>query len=238
MKQETITAAAAARRELETRIGHAFARPELLDLALTHSSWANEAGGDHNERLEFLGDAVLELCVSAWLYHRFPGVREGQLTRLRSGLVSTASLAERARHIGLDGLLRLGRGEEEQGGRRRDTVLSDALEAVLAAVYEDGGFAAARGAVERIFDGRWPQGVPAVSVKDCKTLLQEATQRLFGQTPAYVRAGSSGPEHAKVFEVVLTLPDGAEFRASGPSCRKAEQEAARRALAALGCAGC
>ena len=126
-----------ARAVLEERLGHVFARPELLDLALTHSSWANECDGGqrHNERQEFLGDAVLELCVSWELFRRFPDAREGELTKLRARLVSTVSLAERAREFGLDGLLKLGRGEERQGGRGRDSVLSDVLEAVLAAVY-------------------------------------------------------------------------------------------------------
>ena len=130
---------------VKKRLGHSFARRELLDLALTHSSWANEysCGQEHNERQEFLGDAVLELCVSWEIYKRFPSAREGELTKMRSNLVSAVSLAERARDLGLDVLLKLGRGEENQGGRKRDAVLSDALEAVLAAVYEDGGFAAA-----------------------------------------------------------------------------------------------
>ncbi|WP_288908413.1 ribonuclease III domain-containing protein, partial [uncultured Desulfovibrio sp.] len=131
-----------------TLLGHVFARPELLERALTHSSWANEygAGPEHNERQEFLGDAVLELCVSWELYRRFPDAREGQLTRLRARLVSTTSLAERARALGLDQCIKLGRGEESQGGRERDAVLSDALEAVLAAIYEDGGEGAAKAA--------------------------------------------------------------------------------------------
>ena len=139
-----------ARIALEEKLGHVFARPELLDLALTHSSWANEYSGGqhHNERQEFLGDAVLELCVSWELFRRFPEAREGELTKLRARLVSTVSLAERAREFGLDSLLKLGKGEERQGGRSRDSVLSDVLEAVLAAVYEDGGFTPRR--------RRWP----------------------------------------------------------------------------------
>lgn len=224
-----------AHAELARRLGHTFAHPELLRLALTHSSWANECGaGDaHNERLEFLGDAVLELCVSAELFRRFPKMREGELTRLRSRLVSTVGLAERARELGLDARLRLGKGEEQQGGRDRDAILSDALEAVLAAVYEDGGFAAAQGAVARIFEGHWPRGAGAPRVRDCKSRLQEATQHLFGRTPVYARESASGPEHAKCFQVRLTLPDGQGFAGQGTSCKKAEQDAAGRALAAL-----
>lgn len=227
------------RAVLEERLDHVFARPELLDLALTHSSWANECGGGqrHNERQEFLGDAVLELCVSWELFRRFPKAREGELTKLRARLVSTVSLAERARQLGLDGLLKLGRGEERQGGRDRDSVLSDVLEAVLAAVYEDGGFAAAQKAVARIFEQHWPQTAGQTQRKDCKTRLQEMAQQLFKDRPVYALLASRGPEHAKIFEVSLHLPDGREFMASGTSCKKAEQEAARLALLALEAAG-
>ena len=228
-----------ARAVLEERLGHVFARPELLDLALTHSSWANECDGGqrHNERQEFLGDAVLELCVSWELFRRFPDAREGELTKLRARLVSTVSLAERAREFGLDGLLKLGRGEERQGGRGRDSVLSDVLEAVLAAVYEDGGFAAAQKAVARIFEPHWPQAAGQPQRKDYKTRLQEVAQQLFKERPVYAQLASHCPEHAKIFEVSLHLPDGREFTASGTSCKKAEQEAARQALNALEPAG-
>ena len=221
--------------ELAGRLGHRFRRPELLMLALTHSSWANErgAGSAHNERLEFLGDAVLELCVSTELFQRFPEVREGELTRLRAHLVSTVGLAQRARELGLDAHLRLGRGEELQGGRARDAILSDALEAVLAAIYEDGGFAAAREAVARIFAGHWPAGAAAPQARDAKSRLQEATQHLFGTMPVYAQVATSGPEHAKHFQVRLTLPDGREFAGQGTSCKKAEQDAAACALEAL-----
>lgn len=219
---------------LAQRLGHAFARPELLERALTHSSWANERSRVvHNERQEFLGDAVVELCVSWELYQRFPTLREGDLTRLRARLVSTVGLAERARELGLDGLVRLGRGEELQGGRERDAILSDTLEAVLAAVYEDGGFAAAQKAVARIFAGHWPETARGPQQRDNKSRLQEATQHLYGQTPGYVLASASGPEHARVFAVTLHLPDGSVFSGQGTSCKKAEQAAAGDALASL-----
>jgi len=217
---------------LEPVLGYTFVKPELLDLALTHSSWANECGmgQNHNERLEFLGDAVLEICVSAQLYRRFPDAREGELTKMRAHLVSTVSLAERARKIGLDTMLKLGRGEESQGGRTRDGVLSDAFEAMLAAVYEDGGFDAAREAVARLFADRWPTAASKTMPKDYKTRLQEASQQQFGEAPLYTRLGSNGPEHAKVFEIGVKLPDGREFVATGSSCKKAEQNAAQQAL--------
>lgn len=231
-----ITAVPASRaRDLEAALGYVFVRPELLDLALTHSSWANECGEGqtHNERLEFLGDAVLELCVSTKLYRRFPDAREGELTKMRSHLVSTVSLAERARKVGLDRLLKLGRGEESQGGRTRDSVLSDAFEAVLAAVYADGGFDVAQRVVDRLFVDRWPERAEKAMPKDYKTRLQEVSQQRFGQPPMYTRLGSHGPEHSKVFEIALRLPDGTEFTASGSSCKKAEQSAALQALEML-----
>lgn len=229
------TRAPAGAEELAARLGHRFRRPELLELALTHSSWANErgAGGAHNERLEFLGDAVLELCVSTELFQRFPKEREGDLTRLRAHLVSTVGLAQRARELGLDAHIRLGKGEEQQGGRERDAILSDALEAVLAAVYEDGGFAAARDAVARIFAGHWPEATAVPQARDAKSRLQEATQHIFGKTPVYAQVATSGPEHAKHFQARLTLPDGRDFHGQGTSSRKAEQDAAARALEAL-----
>ncbi len=224
----------AALRRLEDALGYHFRNMQLLHLALTHSSWANErgVGQRHNERLEFLGDAVLELTVSKELFERFHDLREGELTRLRSRLVSTASLAERARELGIRELLLLGRGEEQQGGRQRDTVLSDAFEAVLAAVYEDGGFAAAQQCVGRIFAGLWPCGQHAPAHKDYKTRLQEVTQQRYRQRPVYRLVNSRGPEQAKVFDVAVMLPDGREIAASGASCKKAEQEAARLALLA------
>lgn len=218
--------------DLENTLGYTFGNPALLRTALTHSSWANENGGTaaHNERQEFLGDAVLELCVSWELFTRFSQAREGDLTRMRSRLVSTGALAELARELGLERSLLLGRGEESQGGRDRDTLLSDALEAVLAAVFEDGGHAAACRVVGHIFRNRWPQAVERTPGKDFKTRLQEATQRTHKDRPVYVLVGSHGPEHAKCFEVRLDLPDGTSFTASGPSLKRAEQEAARVAL--------
>ncbi|MBQ3059761.1 MAG: ribonuclease III [Desulfovibrio sp.] len=218
--------------QVEAILGYVFQQQLLLATALTHSSWANEQGqaGLHNERQEFLGDAVLELCVSWELYRRFPRIREGELTKLRSALVSTGSLARKARQLGLDAALRLGRGEEQQGGRSRDAVLSDALEAVLAAVFEDGGFKAAQHVVGRIFAGDWPQAVGKPLQKDHKTRLQELTLQRYRSRPVYDMLSCTGPEHARVFEVSLSLPDGSVFQAVGSSHKKAEQEAARLAL--------
>lgn len=141
---------------LQDRIGYRFKDESLLVLAVTHSSWANEhsAGNAHNERLEFLGDAVLEIAVSAQLFARFPDAREGELTRLRSSLVNEATLAVIARKLHLDDCLRLARGEENQGGRQRDSLLSDAMEAVFGGVFVDGGIEKARAVVERLYTDR------------------------------------------------------------------------------------
>jgi ribonuclease-3 len=219
----------------QRELGYVFRDAALLAEALTHSSFANEAddGGRHNERLEFLGDAVLSLCVSSELFARFPDVPEGDLTRLRSRLVNASFLAGLARDIGLDRHLRLGRGEENQGGRKRDALLGDAFEAVLGAVYEDGAFAAVRELVQRLFARHWPMTPDQELRKDFKTLLQEVIQQHYRELPAYTLHASRGPEHAKLFEVRLLLPDGQSFTAEGNSLKRAEQEAARNALLAL-----
>lgn len=218
---------------VEKILAYTFRQDNLLHMALTHSSWANENGTlNHNERQEFLGDAVLELCVSWELFSRFPAAREGDMTRLRSRLVSTTALAELARDMGLEQCLLLGKGEEIQGGRHRDTLLSDALEAVLGAVFEDGGFEAARQVVQHIFADRWPSTVAHTPHKDCKTRLQEIVQSTYKDRPLYVLLETRGPEHAKEFLVRLELPSGQVFTANGPSLKRAEQEAARMALQA------
>ena len=221
---------------LQDRIGYRFKDESLLVLAVTHSSWANEhsAGNAHNERLEFLGDAVLEIAVSAQLFARFPDAREGELTRLRSSLVNEATLAVIARKLHLDDCLRLARGEENQGGRQRDSLLSDAMEAVFGGVFVDGGIEKARAVVERLYTDLWPKNATKVRRKDFKTKLQEATQRISTGLPVYALEDSYGPEHAKIFSVRVDLPDGRQFRASGPGLKRAEQEAAHVALVALG----
>lgn len=221
---------------LQASLGYRFLDAATLELALTHSSWANEArlADSHNERLEFLGDAVLELAVSAQLFRLFPAAREGELTRSRSALVNTQSLAGIARRIDLADELKLGIGEERQGGRVRDAVLADALEAVLGAVYLDGGFMAAQKTIARLFADAWPDELLDLQARDNKTALQEACQHRWHENPRYVLEKSFGPDHARTFEVALRLPDGGQFRASGASCKKAEQAAAGLALEALG----
>ena len=205
-----------------------------MEAALTHSSHANEQEGDgDNERLEFLGDAVLELCISEEGYRRFPHAPEGQLTRIRSQLVKEKSLAAIARSLDLHRHILLGKGEELQGGRDRDALLADAFEALMGAVFLDGGFAAARKSILHIFGDKWPEAEMLPETKDYKSRLQEITQETHRERPQYVLAQSSGPEHSKVFAVEVVLPDGARFLAKGGSLKKAEQAAAALALATL-----
>lgn len=222
-------------QELQRTIHYHFRQVKLLEMALTHSSFANEQGGGipHNERLEFLGDAALELCISQELFVRFPDTREGELTRMRAKLVSQPSLAVLALETGLAGPLRLGKGEEGQGGRERPSLLSDAMEALLGAVFCDGGYAAVSEVVQTLFVGKWPAKEDEERAKDCKSLLQELTQRRYKERPVYTLANSHGPEHAKVFTVQVVLPDGRNFCSEGPSLKRAEQLVAGKALECL-----
>lgn len=222
-------------RDLQATIGHHFSNVRLLEQAMTHSSWANEQNGEveHNERLEFLGDAVLELCVSEKLFTNFDHAREGELTRIRSRIVSKTGLEQLARNLGLEQYLHLGKGEESQGGRDRAALLSDAFEAMLGAVFLDAGYAAASGVVLRLLDKDIAAHYMPSYSKDHKSRLQEITQKLFKSRPLYTLLGSSGPEHAKRFDVKVALADGRVFIAGGPSMKRAEQMAAEQAVAAL-----
>lgn len=216
-------------------IDYQFSQVKLLREALTHSSYANEreGAGSDNERLEFLGDAVLELCISEEAFRRYPEAHEGQMTRIRSGLVKEKSLADVARTLHLDTFLLLGRGEETQGGRERDSLLSDALEAVFGAVFLDGGYAAAKRLILAVFESCWPEDSNVRPSKDHKSRLQEITQRKLHSLPVYRLVGSHGPEHEKVFMVALELSDGRVFEGHGGSVKKAEQTAAARAIHTL-----
>jgi len=220
--------------DLQQSIHHRFAQVKLVRTALTHSSYANEQEGDgDNERLEFLGDAVLELCVSEEGYRRFPDAPEGQLTRIRSQMVKEKSLAAIARELGLHRHILLGKGEELQGGRDRDALLADAFEALMGAVFLDGGFEAARRTILHVFENRWPRPEMLPETKDYKSRLQEVAQERFRDRPVYMLAGTSGPEHEKIFMVDAVLPAGEVFRGISTSVKRAEQEAARLALEAL-----
>ena len=173
---------------------------------------------------------MLELCISQTLYRRFPDTREGELTAMRSRLVNQDTLARLARNIGLDQCIVLGRGEEAQGGRERDSLLSDAFEALLGAIFLDGGFARSAEVVEKLFAPLWPQRTARTKSKDSKSRLQEITQQIFRDRPLYSLVNSEGPEHDKIFTVRLELPDKTSFTAEGSSVKRAEQTAAQMAL--------
>ncbi len=217
--------------ELEKRLGYRFNSRDLLLQALTHSSYANERNLEHNERIEFLGDAVLELCVSNLLFLRFPRASEGELTRLRAALVSEPSLSRAARAMSLGRFVLLGKGEEQQGGRDRDSVLADTLEAVLGAVYLDSGYNEAYACIANLFEEYLPERVDVLPVsRDYKSRLQENTQCLFKARPVYTLLESFGPEHEKIYRVQVELPNGIKIEAQDSSMKKAEQNAAGKAL--------
>ena len=218
--------------EIQERIGYQFRDRDLLQTALIHSSYANEYNNtlQHNERLEFLGDAVLELIISEALYTKYPRTREGDLTRMRARLVSEPALADMSRRLGLQDHLYLGRGEEIQGGRERDAILCDALESILGAVFLDSGFERVKQVILRLFADMWPSHIRAQPRKDAKSKLQEITQKEYQERPKYFLVDSFGPEHAKTYRVELTLPDGSTRTAEASSLKKAEQLAAEKAL--------
>jgi len=215
---------------LQQRIGHRFAQPQLLQRSLTHRSW----GADHNERLEFLGDAVLSLAISSLLFERFSGSDEGDLTRVRAHLVREDSLHRAALALGLPEVLRMSEGELRGGGAGRPSILADAVEAIIGAVFVDGGYAPAQAVVQRLF-GDVIQATEADSwTKDAKTELQEWLQARRIAVPAYRIAATRGQAHAQTFEVECAVPAlGLVERGEGRSRRIAEQEAARRMLDAL-----
>lgn len=215
---------------LQKRLGHRFEQPLLLVRALTHRSF----GADHNERLEFLGDAVLSLAISSLLYERFSGSDEGDLTRVRAHLVREDSLYRAALQLGLPDVLRVSEGEARAGGAQRPSILADAMEALIGAAYVDGGFEAAAGLVKRIF-GEQIAGTEAGSwSKDAKTELQEWLQGRRLPVPAYRITSTRGQAHAQTFVVACEVPALAlSEQGEGRSRRQAEQEAARRMLATL-----
>lgn len=217
---------------LERRIGHRFSDRELLVRALTHRSYANESRhpsiGD-NERLEFLGDAVLDLIVGYHLYQARPEADEGELSRLRAELVSEASLARQARELALGDSLLLGRGEERSGGRERDSLQADGLEAVIGAVFLDAGYAAAETVVSRIFAAAL-QPAAAATDQDFKTRLQELLQARRSPRPVYQLIAAHGPDHLRRYEVEVVVSGTVAGRGEGPTKKRAEQDAARHAL--------
>jgi len=214
-------------RELEQRLGHHFAEPGLAEAALTHRS----ARGPSNERLEFLGDAVLGLVIAEALYELRPELEEGDLTRMRASLVNRESLASVARAIDLGAALELGTGEKRSGGFQRRSILEDALEAAIGAVFSDGGYPAARDAVRRLFAERLEQLPHPDELKDPKTRLQEVLQGRGLPLPDYRIVAAGGPEHAREFQAECRVEElGLAGSGTGRSRRRAEQAAAAAVL--------
>ena len=212
--------------EFELRIGHRFARPELLRRALTHRSHS----ATHNERLEFLGDSVVNCAVALELYHKFPQLTEGELSRLRANLVNQQSLASVAQQFDFGAQLLLGEGESRSGGSRRPSMLADAVEAVIGAAFLDEGFEAAQRVIRTLLGGAIDAIDPATSGKDPKTLLQEYLQGRRMALPQYAVVATHGEAHEQQFEVECVIPElRIRSLGAGTSRRSAEQEAARHA---------
>lgn len=215
--------------DLQEKLNYRFEKPALLKQALTHSSYANEQKSPDYERLEFLGDAVLELTVSDHLYHTMEDMREGDMTKLRASLVCEPTLSFCAREIELDRYILLGKGEEQTGGRNRDSIISDVFEAVIGALYLDGGISAAKSFVEQYVLKDMYNKIEFV---DSKSKLQEYTQER-GIELRYELLSESGPAHDKEYQVAVLLNERESARGRGKSKKHAEQEAAYQALQAL-----
>ena len=213
------------------RIGYEFSEPGRLVLALTHRSMVAKPGSN-NEKLEFLGDAVLDLAISDLLMERFPNATEGELSRVRAALVNATMLAAKATELEIGAALRLGKGEERSGGRQKGSILAAAIEAVLGAVYLDGGFLATRAVVARLFAAELQRPLRS-HLTDHKTRLQEITQKRYRETPVYTLVRASGPDHDKAFVSELRILGRTYGRGEGKSKKAAEQEAALRALEQL-----
>jgi ribonuclease-3 len=218
-------------KPFEERLGYAFTQPELLEEALRHSSYAHEQEGPDsrdNERLEFLGDAVLDLAISHLLMQLFESAREGDLSKYRASVVNEKILSQVAGDLGIGEVLLLGKGEEMGGGRTKPSILADALEALLGAVYLDAGFDRTMGIVQSLFD-------PLIrnlseSMEDYKSLLQEYTQNVYKVRPEYLVIHESGPSHDKLFRVAIYLRGKILAEAEGKNKKEAEQKAAREAF--------
>ncbi|MEW6408791.1 MAG: ribonuclease III [Nitrospirota bacterium] len=215
---------------LQENINYTFNNENLLIQAITHKSYANEKGVPDNERLEFLGDSVLNFIVSDYLIKKFPEYTEGNLSKLKAYIVNENTLYRIAEELHLGDYLLLGKGEEITGGRRKTSILADTLEALIAAIYLDGGFDAASLLV-RSFISREIHDIDIKGIiYDFKTELQEYSQRIFGSLPYYKISGEYGPDHEKTFEIEVTINDEIYGRGIGKSKKEAEQSAAARAL--------
>ena len=221
-------------KDLEAAIGYKFKNIALLQNALAHSSYANERWHNSlksNERLEFLGDSILGMCVAEYLYCTFPDRPEGELTRMRADMVCEQTLANVAGRIGLGEHLLLGKGEEQGGGRTRNSILADAVESVIAASFLDGGMGAAKQFIQKFILVEVP--VKKLHNVDYKTSLQELVQQKKNQVLSYALVGESGPDHDKHFEVEVSLNGKVVGLGSGSSKKRAEQDAARVAIESL-----
>lgn len=222
--------------ELERCLDYHFKDPALLQQAITHKSYLNEARErfqKDNERFEFLGDAVLDLVISQDLLLNYPDTPEGELSKMKARIVSETALAKVARRLEIGRYLLLGRGEEITQGRTKPSLLANALEAILAAIYLDGGLDSARHVIQKIFKSEFEELLKTEAFTDYKTELQELCQRDYEILPTYTVLTESGPDHQKTFEVQISIKGGVYGRGIGRSKKEAEQQAAREALEKL-----
>lgn len=216
---------------LQEELGYVFTDSMFLLRCLTHVSFERRDGTDHNETLEFLGDAVLNLAISDLLMRRYPNKKEGDLSRMRASLVNSVILAEKAAGLELGKLLRIGKGEERSGGRDKESILAGAFEAVLGGIYWDGGYEAARRVVEKHFASEIKQR--KLGIQDYKTRLQEISQMLLHAPPTYTLMAESGPSHEKRFVTEIAIGKKILGRGEGRSKKQSEQQAAKGALEKL-----
>jgi ribonuclease-3 len=216
---------------LQKELGYYFSDSTVLLRGLTHVSYARGKAGGHNETLEFLGDAVLDLAVSDLLMRRFPDKSEGDLSKMRAALVNATALAEKAAHLHLGDLLVMGKGEERSGGRTKRSILAGAFEAVVGAIYWDGGYDPARRVIEKYFGDEIRE--KKLGQEDYKTRLQEISQMLFHEPPVYKLVDEIGPDHEKRFVTEIIVGGKLLARGEGRSKKQSEQEAAGKALETL-----
>lgn len=223
--------------ELQRRIAYQFQAPALLERALTHRSFANEFLNENvqsNEALEFLGDSVLGFTVSSWIFESFPLLDEGKLSKIKAYLVSARTLARRAEALGLGQFLRLNRGEEKTGGRAKKALMVDAYEAIIAAIYLDGGLESAVTFIKReLYHDLKNLNIEDLSATDYKSALQEYLQAVSLPAPEYIVIETSGPEHERIFRIELRIGNERVATGEGPAIKIAHQEAAREALTKL-----
>ncbi|MDO9558101.1 MAG: ribonuclease III [Syntrophales bacterium] len=220
--------------QLQEMLPYRFRDASLLDTALTHRSYVNENPSElrrDNERLEFLGDAVLELCISDLLMQHFPDYQEGPLSQLRAAIVNEQPLAEMAKSFQLGDCLLLGKGEEASGGRSKPSLLANAFEALLAAIYLDTGFEEAAALIRRLFTPLIGEGYR--TYRDYKTIVQQISQHAFKETPRYTLIHEYGPDHDKTFEIQISIADRIQTTGTGKNKKEAEQRAAEQAIRIL-----